>query len=460
MQRKYIQNSSNQNNLKQIFYRFDCLQENAAQHTKKLDLKRALLDNNKEVFRKIIEKYPELVNEKIYDGNLAVPVFLEVIKRFDLETVEFLVEKDADIFKKDSEQKNALIYATLAKKIDIAKYLLYRGFPVNQKDIYGKTALIYAIENNYLDLVKLLFEIDIKNFDKSKLPKEILREKYDELYNYPDCLFYQHYSPLSIAAKLNNFEMVKYLVEKRFHPNLSYSYFYLPPLAYAIENNNFELAKFLVENRASIFLQFGFDQYRFHTPLSLATKLNREKFVKYFLELQTVDKKYSKKDLLDSAKIAIENSNLEIFKLLFLEIKKDPTISSALAIVANELLLEAVVFPNNLEIVKFIVENGADLRYFKNSTFDPLQRAIRYKNKDIAIYLIERGIDVNNLGSGESAIFYALRYIPQADFISYLLSKGADLSKLNTNYESVLDVAIKNNCSPEIIELLKQNGAI
>lgn len=115
-----------------------------------------------------------------------------------------------------------------------------------------------------------------------------------------------------------------------------------------------------------------------------------------------------------------------------------------------------------LEIIKYLVENGADVNKGKDHG-SPLSHAVNPSsgelNLEVVTYLVENGADVNTTainemsGSAESVLMRA----NNLDTIKYLIDNGADINYSN-EYESVLEHAIMLE-NKEKSDFLIESGA-
>ncbi|MDR1385118.1 MAG: ankyrin repeat domain-containing protein, partial [Planctomycetaceae bacterium] len=117
-----------------------------------------------------------------------------------LDIVEYLVERGADVNAKDTDMgnipflmaatsgKTPLMFAARNNYLEIVKYLIKNGADVNAKDNNSITPFKFAAGNNYLEITKYLIEngadVNVKNNDgktpldyaKSEEVKKILRD--------------------------------------------------------------------------------------------------------------------------------------------------------------------------------------------------------------------------------------------------------------------------------------------
>ncbi|KAF8832890.1 hypothetical protein HHX47_DHR1001693 [Lentinula edodes] len=87
--------------------------------------------------------------------------------------------------------------------------------------------------------------------------------------------------------------------------------------------------------------------------------------------------------------------------------------------------LQAAVGPGgNLDIVKFLVENGANVNAHGGDCGNALQTAICWGKVDIMKFLVENGANVNACGGEHGNALQAAVYLGRADIVKYLVEQG------------------------------------
>lgn len=81
----------------------------------------------------------------------------------NLEIVEVLIEKGADIHAKSKSGDSIFIWACWGGKIDIIKVLIEKGADINSEDKYGHTGLKIAELQNNTELKELLLKNRVGN---------------------------------------------------------------------------------------------------------------------------------------------------------------------------------------------------------------------------------------------------------------------------------------------------------
>ena len=122
----------------------------------------------------------------------------------------------------------------------------------------------------------------------------------------------------------------------------------------------------------------------------------------------------------------------------------------------------------NPDVLRVLIENGADVNATGNSEWTPLMRAARHNsNPDILRFLIESGANVNavdNMGKTPLAHWLTGHNL-NLDVLRVLIERGADV---NITYAYVivhyrrwtpLLFAVQNNLSLDVVRILIENGA-
>lgn len=131
----------------------------------------------------------------------------------------------------------------------------------------------------------------------------------------------------------------------------------------------------------------------------------------------------------------------------------------------HQYLVPAIFFAANSkhrnEILKILLENGADPNDRNSDSMTPLMLTSMTNNLDGCKILIEHGADVNvqrekKLG-GEAPLFYAVQS-GYFDIVKLLCDNGANVKLKKSDGTSPIHSTV-HNMNPEIIKYLKEKGA-
>ncbi|KAH8834360.1 ankyrin repeat-containing domain protein [Flagelloscypha sp. PMI_526] len=102
--------------------------------------------------------------------------------------------------------------------------------------------------------------------------------------------------------------------------------------------------------------------------------------------------------------------------------------------------LEAASQAGNIEVVQFIVDNGADINATGGAYGTALQAAAEGRSLEVVELLVEKGADVNARGDYGTALQSAARW-GSLKMVQYLVEKGADVNAMGEHYGSSLHAA-------------------
>lgn len=117
---------------------------------------------------------------------------------------------------------------------------------------------------------------------------------------------------------------------------------------------------------------------------------------------------------------------------------------------------------DNYDIVKFIIDNGADLDAGEGRFSTPLIAASRYASPEVVQLLLKSGADVNAVSNdGSTPIFASMRSDADPITVTKLLIKaGADVNHVNKYGMTPLKLASGPNGNKELAQLLIKAGAV
>ncbi|WP_239649370.1 ankyrin repeat domain-containing protein, partial [Brachyspira hyodysenteriae] len=257
-----------------------------------------------------------------------------------------------------------LMIASSYGHYDIAKALIDNGALVNLRADDGFNALMEAVRTDNIGMAKLLIEhgsdINIKNKDGKNMIMIACEKGNEEMFN----LLLENNadineksswgaSALIYASEKGNINIMKYLIDNGIDVNGKADENGDTPLLWAVTGKNpYEASKLLIENGANV-------NATNDGGVAPATILaaSTPKVVK----------------LLKDNGADLDTKFLDYYP--------------PIAIAAGE---------GNLEIVKALVENGADVNYYPNDiNYTAIFHAIDQHNYEVAEYLFKNGVDLN-----------------------------------------------------------------
>jgi len=122
-----------------------------------------------------------------------------------------------------------------------------------------------------------------------------------------------------------------------------------------------------------------------------------------------------------------------------------PLNASDLSALLYELLRDAIRM-ENIELIKFCLEQGADVN--ETSKYgSPLYQAIGTSPLDVVKFLVSQGADVNEIGIGGRTLLHEVvmynRLHDVADVVKFFVSQGADVNAIDHNGETPLHQAAR-----------------
>jgi len=104
--------------------------------------------------------------------------------------------------------------------------------------------------------------------------------------------------------------------------------------------------------------------------------------------------------------------------------------------------LRRAIYGNQFEVVKYLVENGADVNAKDNCNSTPLYYACNYGDLEMVKYLHEKGAHINSVNDSNWTPLHQASYWGRYDIVVYLVENGANINAETTdNYRLPIDGA-------------------
>ncbi|CCG56377.1 ankyrin repeat-containing protein [Brachyspira pilosicoli WesB] len=386
-----------------------------------------------------ITEYTNFDDKYIFED--STPLFLAVQFGYN-DLAKELIKEGADVNARASDMEtedgiDMLYYAVKNNNPEMTKILIDKGLDKNRD--YGYEYSYYltdiAIGNNNLDVLKLLVK---KGDSKETLIPKAVQENNIEMVKYllsigQDInaqIFYDGFwvdSPLKVAAENGYIEMAKFLIDEGANLNSSDDYMY-----YAINSGNYDIAKLLVDN----------DVFNLNTNTTREEAIELSKNQKYYeIEKLLSSKDSNNIDGYDELMNAVSKGDMKALEKL---IKDDTDLNKQYSKITP---LGLAAARNDKEIVKFLVEKGADINLEDGYGYTPLIIAMKYRNLNLAKDIIDLKPDLNAICSatGDTPLTYLVREVWfGTDVCYYLIKNGADVNKKNNNGDTPLIVFVQN----------------
>lgn len=120
--------------------------------------------------------------------------------------------------------------------------------------------------------------------------------------------------------------------------------------------------------------------------------------------------------------------------------------------------LQGAVMQGNLEKVKSLIADGADINAVDRQGWTPLYTAIQRQQKEIAEYLVAKGADVTIADRGGMTPLHAAAFKGDIELVGLLIEKGADVNGKDRNGGTPLHLAAQFGWK-DVVELLLSKGA-
>ncbi len=443
--------------------------------------------NNPSITRSIVEKLITSYNANINYGEGDNRPIIAAITKGDLELVKFLVEKGADI-QIDGNCDTTIITAIQAGKPDIVKYLVY-----NSKGAFNVTELFQTSINNYhnTEITKILGsnlnEESIKKICAHEFTSAITRGdletvKYLVLTQGVDInMLDDTLTPIfSLVIRSQNKDIINFFFEQKAHVNPLHKQVLITPFGSAVHSALASKSAYAYEVLDKLFdLEANPNPSNsIITPLDIAINSN---FSDANLMIEGLIDRY-KADVNhggDSQKpiiAAIKKGDLELVKFLVekgadiqIDGNCDTTITSAERFnqaAITKYLIEKSLADNKTFSTKVIMEIGRKsqnqeiLNLFNSTTnIDPneLAQAISQGNLHKIEYLVlAQGADINMLDSALTPMFSLAILSQNKDIINFFFEQKAHVNPLHekvsmTPLEATAVIATKNTAI-EIID--------
>lgn len=340
------------------------------------------------------------------------------------DIVRILAESKADLTTISDSGLTAINYALNNNYLDIVFELSKQGLNLNEVNHNGTPLINYAISTNLFSLLTIMCE--------SKVDLNRRRD---------------FYTPLTLAIKNKNTEMIKYLIKQGADINVT-GYFNDTPLQVAIYHQDMENIQLLIELKADIKKITESKDSAFSTAIEFGSMEAVQLLLKHEPKLIN---HHSAEKLNKLLTFCLERTRLDQAKLL---------IDSGIQLISSDnQLIHKSVIDNNFKLVSFLIQHGANLNIPNTEGNTTLYEATKQGNIPLIKLLAENKADINkgNTNDGWAPIHIAAQS-GNLDVLGTLIEYKAKIDNKNTNGASAVHVAVCNNKNDVLRLLAKYNA--
>ena len=372
----------------------------------------------------------------------------EAIKNGQVDKMRRLIKRGAELNSQNELGKSPLRWAIDKNQIEIVQVLLTE-YNLNSKMI--NNALFDAVHLGDIDIAKLLIENGADINTQKKLGNTPLHKAKDSfgcgyikmseflIKNGADVNMQNHLgdTPLHRAVESARVDLVKLLIENGADVNIKNNAGNTPlVIVMSSDYSPVETIKLLIDNGAFINTQNNNGD----TPLHLA--VNKREYLQYiklliengadpdirnnkgktFLDLCGPEKRKNIEDFLKDYSTSKETKSHEVVSIF------------------DNALLDFAYYNNLIEVKKCVYSGKFDINVQDDKGYTPLMYAIINNNLSMVMFLIEHGADINLCkNDGDCPLKVAEEYGVSNEIISYLKEKLATLGVLeNKSNEDII----------------------
>ena len=310
------------------------------------------------------------------------------------------------------------------------------SWQVSEKSADWVTPLIVSVRNGNLDCVKVLLKYGAD-----------IEERGDFMHDYKCC------TPLFFAATCGNVEMLRFLVENGANVNGTDD-FGVTPLMAAVANQLLDAVTFLIDQGADVNLQDSSGLTALHYASEFSIDPSSCLIVKQLINRGANINAVAKYDMSTPLIIACSNKNVSVVNFLLQNganvALRDDNGWTALHFVVDGL-------NDSSEILRSLLNNGADVNAKSVCNETPLMVASRSSDVETVALLIERGahVDLQDI-KNNTALHNAARSNTE-EIVGTLLNAGASKCNLcNSQGMTPLLLACSRGCVAMVENLMKQ----
>ncbi|XP_071572809.1 uncharacterized protein [Temnothorax nylanderi] len=365
------------------------------------------------------------VNATAKDDSTPLHIAVEVGHK---EIVEILIANRANVNVRNKNNITPLLSAIKYNHKEIVKVLISNGVEVNEEGIELLSPAVFA---GYTDIVEILLEhiVDVNTKESENV------------------------APLHLAATKGHKDIVNALITKIVDVDATFNNF--TPLCFAAQGGYQEIVEILIARGAN----FNFKSYENLTPLHIAATHGHGNVVKVLLNKEANINVKNHVNM-TPLELAVAHGHLEVVKMLLLQDYEKIDINAK----GNgdwTILHYALVQKNNLEMVKYLVDNkGSNVNAIDAFGSKPIHIAAKEGCKDTVEFFLSKELSrINELDAANKTLLHYAAENDQLEVAKYLIAQGADVNAEDVNGLTPMHIAA-NFGYKDFIKVLLKNGAV
>jgi len=176
----------------------------------------------------------------------------------------------------------------------------------------------------------------------------------------------------------------------------------------------------------------------YEVALTLGVMNRSYDLVKYVLESGVIKMSGDKAKLNQVLAYPIRNDDFEMLKLL---VENGADVNGMVGKYIYP--LHIAVKHDRFECLKYLVEKGANVNVRDSFDETPLHYAVWDRKYEITVFLIEKGADINAKNANGYTPLHVAAYVNDVNIAKLLVEKGSDLRAVEVNGGTPLDIAIQ-----------------
>ena len=317
------------------------------------------------------------------------------------------------------------------------------SWPVRQKS--PVTPLIVAVRNGNLDCVKALLKYGAEIEGRGDFMHIFEDDSCPVPYNYKCC------TPLFVAATCGNVEILRFLVENGANVNATDD-FGVTPLMAAVENQFLDAQTFLIDQGADVNLQDGSGLTVLHYATEVSIDPSSCLIVKQLINRGANINAVTNDEKLTPLMLACKNKNVSVVNCL-LQNGANVVLTSDNGWTALHFVVDE--FNDSSEILRSLLDNGADVNARSIDNETPLMVASQSSDVETVTLLIEQGAYVDLQDEKDNTALHNAVSRKTEEIVGTLLNAGAS-NLCNSQGMTPLLLACSRGCVAMVENLMKQ----